>query len=73
MSGGEQQRVAIARALANDPPSFWPNEPTGNLDSENGEHVIEQLLGLRSSLGKTIVVVTTTPHRRAHRPYRASA
>jgi putative ABC transport system ATP-binding protein len=57
MSGGEQQRVAIARALFRTPDVVLADEPTGNLDTENGRKVIEALESLNSS-GQTIVLVT---------------
>jgi putative ABC transport system ATP-binding protein len=57
MSGGEQQRVAIARALFRTPDLLLADEPTGNLDTENGRKVIEALQSLNSS-GQTIVLVT---------------
>jgi putative ABC transport system ATP-binding protein len=57
MSGGEQQRVAIARALFRTPDVLLADEPTGNLDTENGRKVIEALETLNSS-GQTIVLVT---------------
>ena len=58
LSGGEQQRVAIARALANDPPLVLADEPTGNLDSTNGRHILELLLQVRRTRHVTLVIVT---------------
>lgn len=58
LSGGEMQRTAIARALINDPALILADEPTGNLDSRNGQIVIELLTELNRSFGRTIVVAT---------------
>ena len=58
LSGGEQQRIAIARALANDPPIVLADEPTGNLDSTTGRHIMELLLSVQRSRTSTLVLVT---------------
>ncbi|MCA1584981.1 MAG: ABC transporter ATP-binding protein [Acidobacteria bacterium] len=61
LSGGEQQRIAIARALANDPPLILADEPTGNLDSTNGHHILDLLLQVKRSRGATLVLITHDP------------
>jgi len=58
LSGGEMQRVAICRALINDPEIILADEPTGNLDSASGKHILEILQRLRDGHGKTVILVT---------------
>ena len=60
LSGGEQQRVCIARALVNEPPVIFADEPTGNLDEENEQRVLDLLTDLHRQ-GRTIVMVTHNP------------
>jgi ABC-type lipoprotein export system ATPase subunit len=58
LSGGQRQRVTIARALINEPAIIWADEPTGNLDSEAANDVMDLLCRFNSELGQTLVVVT---------------
>lgn len=58
LSGGQMQRAAIARALMNSPKLLLADEPTGNLDSENGKAIIDLFEAIRNELGTTIIVVT---------------
>jgi putative ABC transport system ATP-binding protein len=72
LSGGEQQRIAIAAALANDPEIILADEPTGELDSESGQKVLDLLKYLNEDQGKTIIIVTHDPRSAtiSHRSFR---
>ncbi len=58
MSGGEQQRVALARAFVTEPDVLFADEPTGSLDEQNGQKIIDLLFQLNQDLGSTLVLVT---------------
>ena len=72
LSGGQQQRVTIARALVNSPEIVWGDEPTGNLDSENSEEIMDLLTSLNRENKQTFVLVTHSEAvaERAHRTIR---
>jgi putative ABC transport system ATP-binding protein len=66
LSGGEQQRVALARAVALRPALLLADEPTGNLDSATGAHVVDLLLALRRDRASTLLLVTHDPALARH-------
>ncbi|HQU82654.1 MAG TPA: ABC transporter ATP-binding protein [Pyrinomonadaceae bacterium] len=66
MSGGEQQRVALARAVINNPAIILADEPTGNLDSENSEIVLDMFRNLNKQFNQTIIMITHNPEAAEH-------
>lgn len=66
LSGGEQQRVALARAVINSPAIILADEPTGNLDTENSEIVLEMFRELNERLGQTVIMITHNPEAAEH-------
>ncbi len=66
MSGGEQQRVALARALVNKPSIVLADEPTGNLDTQNSEIVLNMLRQSNKELGQTVLMITHNPEAAAY-------
>ena len=65
LSGGEQQRVALARAVVNNPAIILADEPTGNLDTENSEIVLEMFRELNEKFNQTIIMITHNPEAEA--------
>lgn len=61
LSGGEKQRISLCRAMINDPKLLFADEPTGNLDTQNGRLVLAQLLELKAEQGATLILVTHNP------------
>ncbi|MDF1593792.1 MAG: ABC transporter ATP-binding protein [Desulfobacterales bacterium] len=61
LSGGEKQRISLCRAMINNPKLLFADEPTGNLDSQNGRLVLAQMLELKAEQGATLVLVTHNP------------
>jgi len=66
LSGGEQQRVALARAVVNSPAIILADEPTGNLDTENSEIVLDMFAELNQRFGQTIIMITHNPEAARH-------